>query len=191
MKPLYILPLLLLLACKKGPAMADAKNDTIPTTTVQPEPAESATVGLWDFNGDGLDDNNITVNRTEGKGNPVEDGTPDSYTLMFNKIVPDLPIGCCEPQFMGEGDLDGDGAAELTVVQAPMNGCTYNLSIWSLKAGKWQRVFGPEMIPTGCEEIAPTDLNAMVVAENGTVYFYKTDFNDEDFKKVKTKIQLK
>ena len=187
---LLLLPLLLL-SCKNEPAKAPKANKPASTQTVKP-PIAASTLSPWDFNGDGKADNDITINRIEGNGNPVEDGTPDSYTIIFNnKILPSLPIGCCEPQLVDEGDLNGDGAAELTVVQAPMNGCTHTLSTWSLKKGAWQQVYGPEMIPTGCDELSPEDLKNFIIHENGKVYFYKADFENEDFKKVKTEIHLK
>jgi hypothetical protein len=178
---LCLLPLLLL-SCKN-----DAEQTTPLTTPALP----TENTILWDFNGDKKEDNDYTLEMVKGEGNPVEDGTPDSYNIIFtDAAIPDLEIGCCQPILVGEGDLNGDGSAELTVVQAPMNGCTYDLTTWSLQNGKWQQVFGPEMIPTGCDELSADDLQNLIVKEKGKVYFYKTDVNDEDFKKVKTEIAL-
>lgn len=71
-----------------------------------------------------------------------------------------------------------------------MNGCTYTLTTWSFSKGRWRQIFGPEMLPTTCDRIVHEGLKSLIVKEGDKVYFYKTDPNDEDFKKVKTEIQL-
>jgi hypothetical protein len=183
MKPLYLLPLLFL-SCKNAP---DPAPET-PNPAPQPKPAA---VGLWDFNGDGKDDNDLTINFTED-GSSIEDNPMQgSWTVIFNnRTLPDLNLTGGEPTPVGEGDLNGDGLAELTVVQAPSHGCTYDLTVWSYTGSKWKVVFGPELIPTACEPIPHDSLKNLIVKENGKVYFYKADLNDENFKKVKTEVKL-
>jgi hypothetical protein len=188
MKPHILIVVLLIISCKNEPAQTTTDNNS---SIKPPEKTTATTVSPWDFNGDGNDDSDISINVVKGEGNPVEEGTPDSYTVVFkNSKLPPLPIGCCEPVTVGEGDLDGDGRAELTILQAPNHGCTYNFTIWSFKSNKWQQVFGPELVPTACEALTH-ELQELIVKENGTVYFYKADMNDEDFKKVKTEIKLR
>lgn len=187
MKPYCLLLLAVLISCKKEPAQTNPANNS----AAKPIEKNTATtvVSPWDFDGDGNDDD-ITVTVLKGEGNPVEDGTPDSYTLSFkNGTLPELPVGCCEPLTIGEGDLNADNRAELTILKAPMNGCTYDLAIWSFQNNKWRQVFGPEMVPLACEALTD-ELQELVIGENGKVYFYKADMNDEDFKKVKTEIKL-
>lgn len=110
-------------ACKKEPA--ETATAPVEATDTLAKPAavnveKNADISLWDFNGDGIADDEITMHLVEGEGNPAEDGTPDSYTVIFNnKSLPEIAIGCCTPIPVGEGDLNGDGAAELTLIQEP------------------------------------------------------------------------
>lgn len=190
-RPICLLSLLFISCKKESVPILHITKDSI-ETKAERTPQKETTLSQWDFDGDGEADDSISDSLTKGEGNPAEDGTPDSYTLIFgNPTLPDLPIGCCEAIPVGEGDLNGDGKAELSIVQAPMNGCVYTLTTWSFANGKWKQVFGPELIPTGCEGINGIDLKGLIIKENNKVYFYKTDVNDENFKKVKTEVNLK
>lgn len=188
MKPLYLIPLLLL-SCKKEPAQTRAAKDNEPQQeTAQTKPAA---INLWDFNGDGTADDEFIVHNNLDDAHSDDGITPGSWTIKFeNKTLPDLTLTGGMPTPVGEGDLNGDGAAELTLVQEPNHGCTYDLTVWSFQNRKWKPVFGPELIPTACDPISSDGLEQLIVKENGKVYFYKADLNDEDFKKVKTEIKL-
>lgn len=174
-------------ACKKEAAEINTTAVEANDTLVKPATAnsqEDADISQWDFNGDDEPDDRITVPVVEGSGNPVEDGIPGKFTITFdNKKLPDLAVGCCNPRPVGEGDLNGDGAAELSVFQSPMNGCVYTMTTYTFRNGKWKQLFEPFLVPTGCNEITKEELEALVYKENGKVYFMETDVNDESFKK--------
>ncbi len=167
-------------------------EETVPAATPIPQkPTETVDVNKWDFNGDGQPDDEITVPVVEGTGNPVEDGTPGKFTIVFNnKTLPDLAVGCCNPTPVGEGDLNGDGAAELSVFQSPMNGCVYTMTTYTFRKGKWEQLFEPFLIPTGCDEITKEEIESLVYTENGKVYILETDVNDEDLKKSPKEVKL-
>ncbi|KOS06713.1 hypothetical protein AM493_12240 [Flavobacterium akiainvivens] len=189
MKALYLLPLLLL-SCKKEPAQkSETVKDTIQQEAPQPKPA---TVSLWDFNGDGVADDAIIVHNNLDDAHSDDGITPGSWTIKFeNKTLPDLPLAGGMPTPVGEGDLNRDGAAELTIIQEPNHGCVYDLTTWSFQKGKWKQVFGPELIPTACEPVNYDALKQLIVEENGKVYSYKADLNDEGFKRIKTEVKLR
>jgi len=152
---------------------------------------EAVDISLWDFNGDGESDDRITVPVIEGSGNPVEDGIPGKFTITFdNKTLPDLAVGCCNPMPIGEGDLNGDGAAELSVFQSPMNGCVYTMTTYTFRNGKWKQLFEPFNVPTGCDEISAEELQSLVYKEGDKVYIMVTDVNDEDFKRTAKEVKL-
>jgi len=189
MKPyLYLLPLLLL-SCKNEPAKAPLVNTPASTQTAKQPEASAATQSikrpidmLYDFNGDGKNDIDGMVMQERGQ----------KLIISFaNKDIPKIHLRTGNAIPVGEGDLNGDGAAELTLAAEPNHGCTYDITTWSLQGGKWKQVFGPELFPTACETINADSVDSLIVKENGKVYFYKTDVNDEDFKKVKTEIHLK
>ncbi|MEL1244871.1 hypothetical protein AAEO56_11405 [Flavobacterium sp. DGU11] len=203
MKYLILYLLLIISGCKNEsgntPASKDdameENADTVETPSGQaetPTPTDEAVdISLWDFNGDGQPDDEITVPVVEGTGNPVEDGTPGKFTITFdNKTLPNLAVGCCNPMPVGEGDLNGDGAAELSVFQSPMNGCVYTMTTYTFRNGKWRQLFEPFLVPTGCDEIRMEDLEKLVYRKNGKVYIMETDVNDEDFKKNPKEVKL-
>lgn len=193
MKNIFLILFLLLLvtSCKnEAPKTVTDKPAPVPSEA-SPEFSESVDVNLWDFNGDGKPDDEITVPVVEGSGNPVEDGTPGKFTITFdNKTLPDLAVGCCNPMPVGEGDLNGDGAAELSVFQAPMNGCVYTMATYTFRDGRWQQLFEPFIVPTGCDEISAEELQNLVHKEGNKVYIMVTDVNDEDFKRVAKEVKL-
>ena len=116
----------------------------------------SLTVGeriTGDFNGDGKIDTAFvkrTINaRTKEK----------SWTVLFSdKTIPSMRLGCCEVYLINEGDLNNDKAIEISVFQAPENGCTYMWTTYSYKAGKWTVLIPMFLVPTGCDPINNDDL---------------------------------
>lgn len=144
-----------------------------------------------DYTSDGIKNTAKLLLTKEGEGNPVKNGTPDEYSIVFsNKKLPQLPIGCCGVIIIREGDLDGDSGEEFSVFQAPMNGYVYTMTTYSFKEGKWAELFKPFLTPTGCEQIAESDLKNCVFNENGKIYIMATDFNDESFKTIKTQVKM-
>ncbi|MCD9855832.1 hypothetical protein LUD75_13995 [Epilithonimonas sp. JDS] len=124
----------------------------------------------------------------EAKGNPIENGTPAEYEIRFSdKKLKPIKIGCCEMTLINEGDLDNNGADDLSVFQAPMNGCTYSMTTYSFINGNWRKIVDTFLIPTGCESINHNDLQKMIFRENKNIYYLEKDLIDENGKLIKKK----
>lgn len=144
-----------------------------------------------DFDGDGKTDIATAIKVKEGKGNPVEDGTPDEYEIQFSGAqLKALNAGCCDIRLVNEGDLDNDGADDISVFQAPMNGCTYSMSTYSFKNGSWKQIVDTFLIPTACNELNDTDLQKRIFKEDNVVYYLDSDPNDENGKLMRKKARL-
>lgn len=133
-----------------------------------------------------------TIKSKEANGNPIEDGTPAEYEIRFsdNKIKP-IKAGCCEIILINEGDLNKDGRDDISIYQAPMNGCTYTMTTYSLINGNWKKIVDTFLIPTGCERIGNNDLQKMVFREESNIYYLQKDISDENGKLIKKKVKLK
>ncbi len=191
-----LLPLLFLLACTPPapPAVTPlpAKEDTTPPAKNDiPKVLIGETID-GDFNGDGISESATVVLTKKGEGNPVEDGTPDEYQVQFNNpVMEPLVAGCCEMRLVNEGDLNGDGTDEISLFQAPLNGCSYMMRTYSFKAGNWHQTIEPFLVPTGCDPPADPAVQARVFREGGTIYFLDTDMEEEGMPLVKKKAVLK
>ncbi|SHM61903.1 hypothetical protein [Flavobacterium chilense] len=203
-KPIILSVLFLLASCSqksksenKNPEISkkDSVSLPVPTKTPQSEKTSKLLVGEkieGDFDGDGKNELATVTKTKEGKGNPIEDGTPDEYTISFsNSLLKPIIIGCCDAQLINEGDLNNDGKDEFSVFQAPMNGCTYSMTTYSLKDSNWKQIIEPFLISTGCDTVTPEDLQKRIFIENKTVFKMETDPNDENLKLVRKKIDLK
>ena len=164
------------------------------TKSIQPEKTNRILIGSkieGDFDGDSKDEFAIITQTKQGEGNPVEDGTPDEYTISFsNKKLKPIIIGCCEAQLINEGDLNQDGKEDFSVYQAPMNGTVYEMTTYSLQDSNWKQIIETFLIPTAHEEMNNEDLQNRVFLENNTLYILKEDPNDENYKLIKKKIEL-
>lgn len=130
------------------------------------------------------------VKTKEEQGNPIEDGTPAEYEIRFsdNKLKPIL-AGCCEIILINEGDLNNDKKDEISIYQAPMNGCTYSMTTYSIIHGNWKKIIDPFLVPTGCERINNKDLQKMISSENHKIYYYMKDMSNEKGKLIKKKVK--
>ena len=140
------------------------------------------------FSGNGKNITASVIRTKEAKGNPIENGTPAEFEIRFSdaKLKP-IKAGCCEIILINEGDLNNNGSDEISIYQAPMNGCTYTMTTYSLIKGKWKKIVQPFLIPTGCESLSEKDLQNRVFQENKTIYFLEKDMNDENGKLIKKK----
>lgn len=179
----YILLCLLLASCARN-----AEKTTTEAAAASPTPASQNPDN--DYDGDGNPDEGTVALIKEGEGNPVEDGTPSEYAVSFrsNKL-PQLHI-CCNALVVPEGDLNGDGAAEMSVFQAPMNGCVFTMATYTLQKGKWKELFEPFLVPAQCDAIDHEELKRLVFAKDGKVYIMETDVNDENFKRVPREVEF-
>lgn len=151
MKIYLLITLLALQACVHTAQQDDSSEslaDTIqqvkpaPADSVDPDAGENyphnATTDSsrisGDFNGDGKTEYAWAVISKPGHGNPMEDGVADEFSLQFSDpSIPEFKIGCCEVTLINEGDLNHDGADELSTYQAPGNGNTYDWTTYTFK----------------------------------------------------------
>ncbi|MCQ4142625.1 hypothetical protein [Chryseobacterium sp. EO14] len=193
MRRLLIIMTIGLFSC--GQSSQDKKSVTDKQEKVETKALNLPTIGekiQGDFDGDGQADFATAIKIKEGKGNPVEDGTPDEYEIQFSgDNMKSINAGCCDILLINEGDLNNDGADDLSALQAPMNGCTYSMTTYSFINGTWKQIVETFLIPTGCDNISNDDLQKRIFKENNAIYFYDTDLNDENGKLVKTKATAK
>ncbi|WP_177765757.1 hypothetical protein [Flavobacterium sp. I3-2] len=132
-----------------------------------------------DFNGDGKIETAQLVKIKQGFGNPIEDGTSDEFEIQFsNKKIKPIKIGCCNAILVNEGDLNNKKGDEISIYQAPMNGCTYSMSTYTYSKSEWKTVVDLFLIPTACENFSFTEIDNLVLKENNTIYYYTIDPNE-------------
>lgn len=138
------------------------------------------------FLGNGKNITATAIKVKEGKGNPIENGTPDEYEIRFSDIkLKPIKAGCCEIILINEGDLNKDGTEEISIYQVPMNGCTY-----SFIKGNWKKLVDTFFIPTGCEGTSNTDLQKMIFRENKNIFYFQKDMSNANGKLIKKKVKL-
>lgn len=141
-----------------------------------------------DFNGDGKLEIARLVKVKQGFGNPIEDGEPDEYEIQFsNKKIKPIKIGCCEAILVNEGDLNNDRKDEISIFQAPMNGCTYSMATYTYSKSEWNIVVEPYLYPTGCKSLSYKEIENLIVKENNNIYYYTID--PEEWKLIKQKVK--
>jgi hypothetical protein len=145
---------------------------------------QSLTVGqriTGDFNGDGKTDTAFAkLNKT------------NNWTISFSdKSIASIHIGCCDTYLINEGDLNHDKTTELSVFQAPENGCTYLWSTYTFRAGKWTKFIKTFLVPTYCDSFNASDLEKEIFIEKGKVYYLYTDPNDVQNRKIKKQVAIK
>jgi len=172
-------------------ALADSADPDEPEDYPHDANTDSAKIS-GDFNGDGKTEFAWAVISKPGHGNPMENGESDEFSLQFSDpVIPEFRIGCCEVRLFNEGDLNHDGADEISIYQAPDNGNTYTFSTYTFKGDNWKTLFAPFLVPTGGDPVSDEDLENRVILENDSLFFYDVDFSDEHFKLVKKYVPLK
>ena len=156
--------------------------------------AQTKTVGYivqGDFSASGKQEVAFIVRTVAGQGNPIEDGTADEYEIQFSDIsLKPIEAGCCEMQLVNEGDLNEDGGDELSVFQEPMNGNTFSMTTYTFTNGIWKELIKTFLVPTGGDYLDQEQIQNMIFKENGVLYYYVVDANDENFKLIKKKAIL-
>jgi hypothetical protein len=133
-----------------------------------------------DADGDGIPETIEIIMVKEAIGNPMEDGESAEYGIRTeNDKIPFLTLGCCEGYLLSEGDLNKNGGAELSLIQAPLNGCTYTLVCYTYDGSAWKMLMDPILIPTACDGLSKKALEDRIILEGGSVYYYENDPNSE------------
>jgi hypothetical protein len=142
-----------------------------------------------DFNGDKEPEWAIVIKVAESQGNQVEEGTSAMYQLQFsNTNLPPINIGCCDVRLINEGDLNNNGTDEVSLFQAPVNGCVYSMTTYSFKSGNWLQIVQPFLIPAGCDGTSNEDLQKRIFTEDNNIYYLDADLNDENGRLIKKKV---
>lgn len=127
----------------------------------------------------------------EAQGNPIEEGIPAEYEIRFTAQQKIAVIKLnTNAILIDEGDLNNDGLSELSVYQEPMNGCTYYMTTYTYKNGKFIPLFDSFLIPTGCEFLSNNAIQSKVFKQNNKIYFMDVDANNENFKEIKKQVKL-
>jgi len=147
---------------------------------------KSLTVGqriTGDFNGDGKTDTAFVKQTTKAKVR--------NWTLLFSdKTISSIRLGCCEVYLINEEDLDKNKTTEISVFQAPENGCTYMWTTYSYIAGTWTKLIPMFLVPTGCDPFTAADLEKKVFIENDRVYYWDIDPNNDQGKPLKKQVAV-
>jgi hypothetical protein len=190
MKQLLIVMIIGLFAC--GQPSQDKKSNARKQEKVEMKHSSLPPIGKkiqGNFKGDGQSYIATATKTKAGQGNPIEDRTPDEYEIQFSSDnLKSINAGCCDIRLINEGDLNNDGSDEISIFQAPMNGCTYSMTTYSLINGIWIQIVKTFLIPTGCDNISDVDLQKRIFKEENTIYFLETDLNDENWKLFKKKV---
>ena len=91
----------------------------------------------------------------------------------------------CDITLINEGDLNNDGFDDLTIVSAPLHGCTYNAITYDLSHTQPKILVPLFMVETECEALLKNELKALVGTEKDKIYHIESDVNDENFRKIK------
>lgn len=198
----FIIALASLYACQPTPAVKDVRMDSVPAlnqspvpTTPQPsgdaiaqEDSPGEAIGIaGDFNGDGVID---SAWRELVKASTGAD-EPSYFAVRFNTTaIPAMENIEGRFRLINEGDLNGDGRPDISLFQSPLHGTVHYMTTWTLQPSGWKRIAGPWMIPTAGEYQTDAALQARIVLENDTVYYWQEDVNDENFTLQKAILQL-
>jgi hypothetical protein len=139
-----------------------------------------------DFNGDKQLEFAIATQLTEQEGNPVEGGTAATYQLQFSNVnLPPVNVDCCDFRIINEGDLNNDGADDLSIFQAPVNGCSHYMTTYAFVNNNWQQIVKTFLVPTACEQLSNEELQKRIFREGNIIYYLDTDPNMEHGKLIK------
>lgn len=139
-----------------------------------------------DFNGDAKTDTAFLRLASNQKSKA------QNWMLYFSdKNIPAMQLGCCNVILISEGDLNGDKSTEISVFQAPENGCVYTWTTYSLKNNRWTKLIQPFLIATDCEIFKPADLQNRVFKEKDKVYYWDVDPNDKNNKLIKKQVIIR
>ncbi len=130
-----------------------------------------------DFNGDGITEYVYFELEKKGFGNPVEDGEPDIYKVKFsnNEITP-IKREFNELMIINEGDLDNDGADEITIIENPINGCIGLATTYSIKSNKPYILIDSFSFYSGaCDNDISINPDDLVEKNSNSVFYYEYD----------------
>ncbi|KAA2243005.1 hypothetical protein F0L74_10820 [Chitinophaga agrisoli] len=188
----YILFILLTALAACQPSIATNTTDAPPPTamamTDSYEPTIPDTAWLHgDFNGDSIPDTAYSILLKAR----VDAETQDEYTIRFTtQDIPDLYAGEGDLRLINEGDLNNDGRDDISIFRKPGNGCTYDMQPWSFTNGKWKAISDMILVPTFCDYMSDSAVQARIVNVDSTLFFYEPDYNIDITKLVRKRLPL-
>ncbi|WP_126244875.1 hypothetical protein [Chitinophaga rhizosphaerae] len=159
-----------------------------PTGSTNSGYATDEAIGIsGDFNGDGVIDSAWRELVAPSTGADE----PSYFAVKFNTgAIPAMDNIEGRFRLINEGDLNGDCRPEISLFQSPLHGTVHYMTTWTLQPAGWKRIAGPWMLPTAGEYQTDAALQARIVRENDTVYYWQEDVNDENFTLLKAVLQL-
>ncbi|RAJ82003.1 hypothetical protein CLV59_104228 [Chitinophaga dinghuensis] len=203
MKKFLPIAALLMSACHSAPTPADKAADSLiqaPDSLVFKEsivPSDSESTPhdtiSGHFSGKSQEDTAMISILTPASNTEAPEDAQDKYAVSFNSQsgIPALPTFWGAIYIVNEGDLNGDGKDDITVFNEPLHGCTFSCTTWYLAPNnEWKQLFSPLLVPTACDPITDSAMQARVFKENGKIYRWEEDVNDEDFAQKKVEVKF-
>ncbi len=198
---LPVIPLAFLFACQQPVTQQQAPMvkgtpalqtlppavNTLPSEPVADEGSDEAIGISGDFNGDGMIDSawREVVRLSE------DADEPHIFAVKFNTTaIPTMKEIQNRFRLIPEGDLNGDGIPEISIFHSPLHGTVHSIATWTLSPDGWKCIAGPWMVPTAGEYMSDSALQARIVLENDTVYYWQEDVEDENFTLRKLVLEL-
>lgn len=118
-----------------------------------------------------------------------EDGE-NLYTLGFTSPgLAKMPEFHNQIYITNEGDLNGDGKDDITVFNEALHGCTMMSNTYYNNARNEWKEFGEGiLIPSSCDWLSDSAMNARVFVEDSVVYRWEEDPKDDNFTQKKVKL---
>ena len=119
------------------------REERIKVKDVSPKQNNKTNETSGDFNGDKIIESIKLVEKRQGDDAEEDQPIIDCQIVFSNKAVPSIEDkNCFRLEFINEGDLDGDGGDELSIIQK--NRYNYDpfclMKCMTLKNGKWQEI---------------------------------------------------
>jgi hypothetical protein len=183
----FSLLLNVLLSCKNKSADESSYKSTVSKKNNR---KSIGTEIVGDFNGDGIFES-AKVKHNKIQNDEMDDGRAMEYSIEFSypEIKP-MKSKFYEILLINEGDLNNDGADEISIFQNPENGYVNSLATYSYVNNNWKETIEMFLIPTDCEELSEEELQGKIFKENGKIYRLETNPSTDPFSIVKQETKL-
>ena len=132
-----------------------------------------------DFNGDGEIESIEAILTKEAKGSPQTDADyePNAYELKISdKSIALKGISHSDnPKFVNEGDLNGDGTDEISVISNSPNGTQVTMEVMSYDGKSWKVLVKPEIENGLGTDLTLEDYQKRVYLKNGKIHYKTSD----------------
>jgi hypothetical protein len=165
--------LILLIGC------SSVNEKSASTDKEQPAPIYLGQKINGDFDGDGeLEEIEIVLIK-EGFGNPQTDEdyeADQSEIRISNKKISSKGLSFdSSSQLINEGDLNGNGRDELSIVSYSYSGTAVFLVVYSYDGKSWSKILEPQIEPGQGTNLSLEDLQALVYKKNNKIHYLTSD----------------